>query len=61
MLYKVVDKEQKMMAPKTLRQKIIFEDHDVPIVVHVEINQTIDLIKQTYWWRRIWSYTVDYV
>ena len=45
-LYKVMDNEQLMMVPHELHQKILVENHDVPIAGHVGINRTVDLIKR---------------
>ena len=33
-----------MMVPHELRQKILVENHDVPIAGHMGINGTVDLI-----------------
>ena len=49
------------MVPHDLQQQILVENHDVPIVGHVGINQTVDLIKQKYWWRGIWSDVAAYI
>ena len=35
--------EQLMIVPHELHQKILVENHDVPIVAHVGINKTVDL------------------
>ena len=50
-----------MMVPRELCQKILVENHDVPIVGHVGINRTVDLIKQNYWWRGIWGDVTVYI
>ena len=42
-LYKLMDSKQLMMVPHELHQKILVENHDVPIVAHVGINKTVDL------------------
>ena len=56
-----MDGEQLMMVPHELRQKILVENHDVPIAGHVGINGTVDLIKRNYWWRGIWGDVTAYV
>ena len=61
MLYKVVDDEQLMVVPHELRQKILVENHDVPVVGHMGINRTVDLIKRIYGWRGIGGGVAAYV
>ena len=50
-----------MMVPHELRQKILVENHDVPITGHVGINGTMDLIKRNYWWRALWGDVAAYI
>ena len=47
-LYKVVGGEQLMMVPRELRQKILVENHDAPVVGHTGINRIVNLIKRAY-------------
>ena len=47
-LVKVEDSKQKPMVPQGMRQKILQENHDVPIVRHVGIQRIVDLVKRTY-------------
>ena len=56
-----MDDEQLMMVPHELCQKILVENHDVPIAGHVGINRTMDLIKRNYWWHGIRGDVVAYV
>ena len=57
----MVDGEQLMMVPRELRQKILVENHDVPVVGHVGINRNVNLIKRAYWWRGLWGDVEMYV
>ena len=47
-LVKVEDYKQRPMVPQKMRQKILRENHDVPIVGHVGIQWTVDLAKRMY-------------
>ena len=60
-LVKVEDNKQRLVVPQEMRQKILQENYDVPTVGHVGIQQTMDLVKRTYWWCRLWSDAAHYV
>ena len=47
-LVKVEDDKRRLVVPQEIRQKILQENHDVPIVGHVGIQRTVDLVKRTY-------------
>ena len=47
-LVKVEDDQRRPVVPKEMRQKILQENHDVPIVGHVGIQWTVDLLKWAY-------------
>ena len=47
-LVKVEDNKQRPVVPQEIRQKILQENHDVPIVGHVGIQRIVDLVKRTY-------------
>ena len=60
-LYRVEGDQWLMVVHKVLHQKIIWENHDVPAIGHVELNRTVDHIKRAFWWRGMWSTVGEYV
>ena len=60
-LVKVEDNKQRLVVPQEIRQKIMRENHDVPTIEHVGIQQTVDLVKRTYCWWGLWSDAAHYV
>ena len=56
-----MEDNKRPMVPQEMRQKILQENHDVPIVGHVGIQRIVDLVKRTYWWRGLWSDAAHYV
>ena len=45
------DGHEQMLVPRPLRQDIMKEHHDVPLIGHVGVHQTVDHIKRTFWWK----------
>ena len=60
-LVKVEDDKRRPVVPQEMRQKILQENHDVLTVGHVGIQRIVDLVKQTYWCRGLWSDAAQYV
>ena len=60
-LVKVEDDKRRPVVPQEIRQKIVQENHDVPIVGHMGIQLIVDLVKRTYWWRGLCSDVAHYV
>ena len=60
-LVNLEDDKQRPVVPQGMRQKILQENHHVPIVGHVGIQRTVDLVKRMYWWRRLCSDAAHYV
>ena len=60
-LVKVEDDRRRPVVPHEMRQKILQENHDGPIVGHVGIQRIVDLVKRMYWWRGLWSDAAHYV
>ena len=55
------DDKQRPMVPQEMRQKFLQESNNVLIVGHVGIQRTMDLVKRTYHWCRLWSDAAHYV
>ena len=49
------------MVQRESRQKVLVENHDAPVVGHVGINRTVNLIKRAYRWRGLWADIATYV
>ena len=60
-LVKVEDNKRRPVVPQDMRQKILQENHNVPMVGHMGIQRTVDLVKQTYWWSGLWSDAAHYM
>ena len=52
---------QKIMVPKSLRQQILKQCHDVPTVGHVGMRRTVELVDRQFHWRGIRGDTIQYV
>ena len=37
------------------------EYHDVPLIEHVSVHQTVDHIKRAFWWKGLWGDVGQYV
>lgn len=48
LLYRVEKDQELLAAPRSTRQKIIEENHDVLIIGHVCIHRTMDHIKREF-------------
>ena len=42
--------KNKVYVPQSLRERVMKENHDVPIAGHPGILRTEELIKRNYWW-----------
>ena len=60
-LHRVEGDRWLMVVPKVLQQKIIQENHDIPVIGHVRLNRTVDHIKRAFWWHSMWSTVGEYV
>ena len=52
---------QKIVVPKSLRQQILKQCHDVPVVGHVGMRRTMELVDRQFHWRGIRGDTIQYV
>ena len=52
---------QKIMAPKSLRQQVLRECHNVPSVGHVGIRRTLELVQRQWHWRGLPGDVASYV
>ena len=52
---------QKIMVPKSLRQYILKECHDVPSVGHVGMRRTLNLVDRQFHWNGLRSDVISYV
>ena len=52
---------QKIVVPKSLRQQILKQCHDVPIVGHVGMRRTMELVDREFHWRGIRGDTIQYM
>ena len=52
---------QKIVVPKSLRQQILKQCHDVPIVGHVGMCRTMELVDRQFHWRGIRGDTIQYM
>ena len=43
--------QQKIVVPRSLRQQILKECHDVPSVGHVGMRRTMELVDRQFHWR----------
>ena len=50
-----------MLVPRSLRQNIIKEHHDVPLIGHVGVHRTVDHIKRAFWWKGLWGDVGQYM
>ena len=44
-----------------MRQDIMKEHHDVPLIGHVGVHWTVDHIKRAFWWKGLWGDIEQYV
>ena len=49
-LYRVEEGHEKMLLTQSLKQKIKKKYHDVPVIGHVGVQQTVDHIKRAFLW-----------
>ena len=52
---------QKIVVPKSLRQQVLHECHDVPSVGHVGIRRTLELVQRQWHWRGLPGDVASYV
>lgn len=52
-LYKFVGEDWKMVVPRAVRKRILFEGHDHPTSAHLGIRKTIGRISQKYYWPKM--------
>ena len=50
-----------MIVPKSLRQQILKECHDVPFTGHVGMRKTLELVDRQFHWRGLRGDTIQYV
>ena len=50
-----------MLVPRSLRQDIIKEHHDIPLIGHVGVHRIVDHIKRALWWKGLWGDVGQYV
>ena len=60
-LYRLQDGHEQMLVPRSRRQDIIKEHHDVPLIGHVGVHRTVDHIKRAFWWKGLWGDVGQYV
>ena len=54
-LYRMQDGHEQMLVPRSMRQEIMKEHHDVPLIGHVGVHHTVDHIKRAFWWKGLWG------
>ena len=52
---------QKLVVPRSLRQQIMRENHDVPSVGHVGMRRTLELVDRHFHWRGLRGDVLQYV
>ena len=52
---------QKLVVPRSLRQQIMRENHDVPLVGHVDMRRTLELVDRHFHWRGLRGNVLQYV
>ena len=57
----MVGTQQKIIVPQFLRQEILKECHDVPLVGHVGMRRTLELVDQQFQWRGLRGDIINYV
>ena len=55
------DGHEQMLVPQSMRQEIMKEHHDVPLIGHVGVHRTVDHIKRAFWWKGLWGDVSQYV
>ena len=60
-LYRMQDGHEQVLVPQSLRQEIMKEHHDVPLIGHVGVHRTVDHIKRAFWWKGLWGDVGQYV
>ena len=53
--------QQKLVVPRSLRQQIMRENHDVPSVGHVGMHRTLQLVDRHFHWRGLKGDVLQYV
>ena len=50
-LYRMQNGHKQMLVPRSMRQDIMKEHHDVPLIGHVGVHWTLDHVKRAFWWK----------
>ena len=58
---KMVGGQQKIIVPRSLRQNILKECHNVPFTGHVGMRKTLELVDRQFHWRGLRGDTIQYV
>ena len=61
LMARMVGGRQKIIVPKSLRQQILKECHDVPFTGHVGMRKTLELVDKQFHWRGLRGDTIQYV
>ena len=61
LLAKMMGVQRKIIVPRSLRQNILKECHDVPFTGHVGMHKTLELVDQQFHWRGLRGDTIQYV
>ena len=55
------DGHEQVLVPWSMRQEIMKEHYDVPLIGHVGVHRTVDHIKRAFWWKGLWGDVGQYV
>ena len=61
LMARILGGRQKIIVPKSLRQQILKECHDVPFTGHVGMRKTLELVDRQFHWRGLRGDTIQYV
>ena len=58
---RMVGGQQKIIVPRSLRQQILKECHNVPFTGHVGMHKTLELVDRQFHWRGLRGDTIQYM
>ena len=58
---RMVRAQQKIIIPKSLRQLLLKECHDMPFIGYVGMHKALELVDQQFHWRVLRGDTIYYV
>ena len=61
MMARMVGGQRKIIVPRSLRQNILKECHDVPFTSHMGMRKTLELVDRQFHWRGLRGDTIQYV